>query len=438
MSEANEGARRRTRSADNGPRTVDFYFDFSCPYAYIASTQIEDLARRTGARLNVRPVLLGGVFKAIGQEQNLAATLGPSKTRHNLNDMRRFAAYHGVPLKMPAGHPLRTVEALRALLAAGEPFFPLAHHFYRAYWADGIDLSEKTGVEQVLTAAGLDAAKTMARAATQEIKDELRARTDEAVARGVFGVPALFVDGEPQLYFGQDRLAFVEEALGGKAAPMIEPIRAGESCAPAEFWFDYASPFTYLAAERIEQYFGEHARWRPLLIGGLFKTIGQVDVPLFAMGEAKRAHYMADMLRQAARYQIPFNFPSKFPMNTVLATRATLAAEMDGIPPAKIREMAKAIFRGYWAHDRDISDAAQLTALIDSVGLNGAQLVARTAAPEVKDALRKNTDEAAASGVFGAPTVVVQGEGEDAPGIFWGGDRLELAARAARGDRRVF
>jgi 2-hydroxychromene-2-carboxylate isomerase len=417
---------------------LDFYFDFSCPFAYLASTQIESLAKRTGAELRLRPVLLGGVFKAIGQEPNLAATLGPSRAKHNLNDMRRFAAFHGVTLKMPAGHPLRTVEALRALLAAGEPFLPLAHRFYRAYWVDGVNISTPEGVTRVLTEAGLDASKIIARAATPEIKDELRRRTDEAVQRGVFGVPAISVDGDPQLYFGQDRLGFVEEALGGNTSPVILSYRPGDYCAPVDFWFDYASPFTYLAAERVELYFGEHARWRPLLIGGLFKTVGQVQVPLFAMSESKRRISMADLVRQAKRYDIPFTYPQKFPMNTVLPLRVTLAAEIDGVPADKVREMSRRIFRAYWAQGRDISEPAIISEVASSVGLDGSKLVLRAADAPVKDELRNNTEEAAVAGAFGAPTFVVSGSGEDAPALFWGGDRLELAALAARGDRRVF
>src|SRR5688572_18165380 len=100
-------------------RAFDFVFDFSCPFAYLASTQVEDLAKRTGASLRAKPVLLGGIFKAVGQPPNLAATIGPQKARHNLLDQQRFAKLFGVPLHMPSGHPLRTVDALRALLAVG-------------------------------------------------------------------------------------------------------------------------------------------------------------------------------------------------------------------------------------------------------------------------------------------------------------------------------
>lgn len=383
-----------------------------------------------------RPILLGGVFKAVGQPANLAESLGPAKSRHNLNDMRRWASFFGVELKMPAGHPIRTVDALRALLAAAPngDFMPLAHRFFRAYWVEGIDLSTSDGVARVLREAGLDANAVMAKASTQEIKDELRKRTDEAIARGVFGVPAFFVEGDESLYFGQDRLSYVEAALGGDPRPICEPLAPGANGGfQTDFWFDYSSPFTYLATARVDKYFGDSARWRPMLLGGLFKTIGQVDVPLYAMSEAKRRHSMNDLVRQAKRLGLRFNFPSKFPMNTVLPLRATIAVEQSG---ADARAFAHRIFKAFWAEDRDISDPATVASLAKELGMDGIALLERASTQAVKDSLRKNTDDAATAGVFGAPTFVVHTP-TDEPALYWGGDRIELAALAARGDERV-
>src|SRR5262245_32208623 len=155
-------------------RVLEYGFDFSCPFAYLASTQVEALAKRTGATLVPRPLLLGGGFKAIGTAPNLVDTLSPAKARHNLNDMQRWAALFGVPLNVPIGHPRRTVDALRALLAAcpSEDFMPLAHRFFRAYWVEGIDLSTSDGVARVLREAGLDVAAVLGRAATRAIKEE--------------------------------------------------------------------------------------------------------------------------------------------------------------------------------------------------------------------------------------------------------------------------
>ncbi|MCA9683740.1 MAG: DsbA family protein [Myxococcales bacterium] len=137
------------------PTALRFYFDFSCPYAYLASTAVEATAARSGVELDPRPMLLGGVFRALETPQNLSATLSPAKARHNLADMQRQAARAGVPLNMPKHHPMRTVEALRTLLVVGPPYMPLAHHFYRAYWVDNIQISSPEGLREVLRRAGL-------------------------------------------------------------------------------------------------------------------------------------------------------------------------------------------------------------------------------------------------------------------------------------------
>ena len=407
-------------------KSFEFWFDFSCPYAYVASTRVEALAARVGADLDPRPMLLGGVFKARGTAQNLSGTLGPAKTAHNLNDMRRQAQMAGVPLQMPAGHPFRTVEALRCLLAIGAPFMPLAHHFYRAYWAEGRDLGQREVVVAVLREAGHDPEAVLARANSEAIKDELRRRTDEAVERGIFGVPTSFVGD--QLYWGQDRLDMVEAALGGD--PDLG--RPSGELAPVDLYFDYSSPFAYLALAQAEAVFGAAARWRPLLLGGLFRSVGTPDVPLFTQSPEKRRHTMQDITRQASRANVPFAWPSRFPINTVLALRLTLQAGLaDSLAG---RALIVRIARALWAEDRDISDPIVLTGLCDELGFPGAQLVA--AAVEAKSALFAATTAAESAGVFGVPTFIVHSPGREDL-LYWGVDRMLWAARAAAGDAIV-
>jgi len=404
-------------------KRLEFWFDFSCPYAYVASTRVEALAERVGARLDVRPMLLGGVFQARGTPQNLSQTLAPAKARHNLADMQRQAAAAGVPLVMPAGHPLRTVEALRCVLAAGEPFMPLVHRFYRAYWAEGRDIGRREVVAAVVGEAGLDVEEVLARASSDEVKAELRRRTDEAVARGVFGVPTMFVGEE--LYWGADRLAMVEAALGGEVPRSIE----ATAMVPVDLYFDYSSPFAYLALTRAEAVFGDAARWRPLLLGGLFRSIGTADVPLFTQSPEKQRHTRNDLERQARALGAAFVWPSRFPINTVLALRLTLAGGLTATRAG--RGLIVAIARALWAEDRDIADPSVLTGLADAHGFDGAALIARAGAPEIKQALRDATEAAQAAGVFGVPTFVVHRAGGDE--LFWGVDRLDQAARAAAG-----
>jgi 2-hydroxychromene-2-carboxylate isomerase len=195
---------------------LEYHYDFSCPYAYLASTQVRALASRTGASLDYRPFLLGGVFRAVGYPGMPLDESSPHRIRMNDLDMRRWAEHWGVPLVRPPTHPNRTVLALRATLASTD--VPAATHaLFSAYWARGEDVSSPDVVRAALDGAGLDGAALVARAEDPAIKDELRRRTDEAVARGVFGAPTFFVGSE--LYWGQDRMHLVERELRRVSQP---------------------------------------------------------------------------------------------------------------------------------------------------------------------------------------------------------------------------
>lgn len=400
-------------------RDLVFYFDFSCPYAYLASTRVEALTERTGARLVPRPILLGGVFAAQQTAQNLAAVMPVPKARHNLLDMQRQAEAFGVPLVMPATHPMRTVTALRAVLASGQLFGPLVHRFFEAYWVRGLDISGDEGVATVLTEAGLDAGAILEAARSPAIKDELRARTQQAVDDGVFGVPAFVVDGE--LYWGQDRMDEVEAALGGP--PPSEP--GGGDCAPVDFWFDFSSPWAYLASTRVEQVFGASVRFRPMLLGAVFKAVGTPMVPLHSFPPGKQALQARDLQRRSDRWGAQLRFSSHFPIRTTTALRAALLAGPDSV---KGRQLVHGLFRATWVEDRNTGDPTVIAACADAAGLDGAALVEQAGSPEARQLLFDATDAALDAGVFGAPTLVVEGAPTQ---LFWGGDRLGLAWRAA-------
>lgn len=183
-------------------RTLEFWFDYACPYAYLASTQVEALAARTGARLAWRPFLLGGVFRALGAPQVLP--LSPAKARLLLADQLRWADLYGVPLHHPVEHPRRTVSALRATLArSNDP--AVIHAFYRAYWVEGRAIESEEVVRRIAGEVDLEAQR-----------EPLRLATEAALALGIFGAPAFVVDGE--LWWGNDRMDMVEAALRAEAA----------------------------------------------------------------------------------------------------------------------------------------------------------------------------------------------------------------------------
>ena len=406
---------------------LQFWFDYSCPYAYLASTQVEAVAVRTGASLRARPMLLGGLFRHWGVSQRLYAELGEAKARHSMSDLARWASVFGVPLQMPAGHPFRTVDALRATLVVGAPM-SLIHAFYRAYWVEHRDLADRDVIRSVLAEQGHDVEVVMAEIETEAVKANLKAQTDEAIEHGFWGAPGFVVGDE--IYWGQDRLHQVEVALGGSPPPMYEP----GPMAPVDVYFDYSSPFAYFGVTRSESVFKEAARYHPMLLGAVFKTVGQANVPMFVMNDAKRRYMALDMKRFCEGFEIPFAFPTQFPLKSVLPLRVTLAAEAHASPEG--RRLVHRLFRAYWSDGRDISEPEVIIEVCDEVGLDGPQLIAATQDPAIKGALKERTEAAVAAGVFGAPTFVVH-QPERPPSLFWGVDRIELAARAARGDPAI-
>jgi 2-hydroxychromene-2-carboxylate isomerase len=193
-------------------RTLEFYFDYGSPYSYLADTQVEAITRRTGATLVRKPMLLGGVFKSTGNHS--PADL-PQKSTWSAFDMPLWARHYGVPFQRNPFFPINTLALMRGAAAAElDGSFAIYHPaIFRAMWVDGRNLNDMTEVAAVLAAAGLDAQKFGNRIQEQDVKDRLKATTDEAVGRGVFGAPTSFVDG--QMFFGNDRLPFVELALKG-------------------------------------------------------------------------------------------------------------------------------------------------------------------------------------------------------------------------------
>jgi 2-hydroxychromene-2-carboxylate isomerase len=193
-------------------RTLEFYFDYGSPYSYLADTQVEAIAKRTGATLARKPMLLGGVFKSTGNHSPAELS---QKSAWSAFDMPLWARQYGVPFQRNPFFPINTLALMRGAAAAQidgsfERYHPA---IFKAMWVDGRNLNDIKEVAAVLAGAGLDAQMFGNRIQDQDVKDRLKATTDEAVARGVFGAPTSFVDGK--MFFGNDRLPFVELALKG-------------------------------------------------------------------------------------------------------------------------------------------------------------------------------------------------------------------------------
>ncbi len=199
------------------PKTVEFFFDFGSPTSYLAWTQLPKLAADAGAQLVWRPMLLGGVFKATG---NASPVMVPAKGRWMHQDMARWAQRYGVPLAMNPHFPINTLTLMRgaAGLQLRQPadFERYVDTVYRAMWQTPCNMGDPAVLAQMLQRAGFDVEGLLALVNDPEVKARLVANTEEAVARGVFGAPTVFV-GE-QMFFGQDRLDFVREALSQGAS----------------------------------------------------------------------------------------------------------------------------------------------------------------------------------------------------------------------------
>jgi 2-hydroxychromene-2-carboxylate isomerase len=191
-------------------KSVEFLFDFGSPTSYLAYKQLPKIASRHGARIVWTPILLGAVFKATG---NTSPAMVPAKARYMNADMARFAKRYNVVLNFNTHFPVNTLALMRGAVAyqATNQFDIYVNAMFDAMWAHPRNLNDPGEVGQVLHDIGIRTADFMSRIEHVDVKEKLKANTEGAIARGVFGAPTFFVNGE--MFFGQDRLDFVEEAL---------------------------------------------------------------------------------------------------------------------------------------------------------------------------------------------------------------------------------
>ena len=191
---------------------IDFYFDFSSPYGYLASRRIDALAAAHGRKVAWRPILLGVAFKATGGAPLPSI---PIKGAYAMRDFLRSARFHGIPSKQPTIFPVSTISSVRAFywLQERDPAkaVELAKALYNAYFTADVDISKPENVAQIAGRLGVKAEDLAAGLNDQALKDRTKKEVDAAVAHGVFGSPYVIVDGEP--FWGMDRLDQVERWL---------------------------------------------------------------------------------------------------------------------------------------------------------------------------------------------------------------------------------
>ncbi len=196
--------------------TLEFFFDCSSPWTYLAFTRIQPAAARTGAAIVWKPILVGGVFNAVNRDvYERRANPDPRKAAYSAKDLKDWARLTGLKIVMPPPvFPVRATLAMRCALAAQEEgkVVEFSRSCFESYWSDGEDISRPEVLTQICAAAGLNAQRILARAQDEAIKNGLRANTDEVIARGGFGSPTMFVN-TTDMYFGNDRMELVEAAL---------------------------------------------------------------------------------------------------------------------------------------------------------------------------------------------------------------------------------
>lgn len=200
--------------------TLEFFFDVSSPWTYLAFERVEGIAKRTAAELVWKPFLVGGVFNKVNPSvyQRRENPI-PAKDAHYRKSMEDWAAYQGIALGRPSVFPLNSVKALRgAFVAINEgKIADYARGCFKAYWTDDKDISQEAELRAVVEGAGMDWDSFSAAIQTDEIKQMLFTNTDEIIERGGYGSPTVFVNGT-DMYFGNDQMELVEWALSGKKA----------------------------------------------------------------------------------------------------------------------------------------------------------------------------------------------------------------------------
>src|SRR5262245_38659444 len=205
---------------------IEFFFDCSSPWTYLAFHNIEPLAAEFGAAIAWRPILVGGIFNTVNPSVYASREKPvPLKQAYAHKDMQDWARVAGLRIKMPPTvFPVNSVKAMRGCLwlSPRDRLVPFARAVFEAYWGDDRDISQDPVLADICAGLGIDAPQLLARIGEPAIKDQLRANTDELMRRGGFGSPTMFVGGD-DMYFGNDRLPLVREALRRRAVSPAQP-----------------------------------------------------------------------------------------------------------------------------------------------------------------------------------------------------------------------
>ena len=195
-------------------KKLEFFYDCSSPWTYLAFSKIEEVAQRHNNELVWRPILVGGVFNAVNPSvyETRERPVKP-KARYYAKDLQDWAHLYGLKIGQPKVFPVNSVKAMRGAFVAHEhgKISPYSRCVFEQYWGEDRDISKDEVLRDIVGKVGLDEKEYFTKIASPDYKDKLKRNTDELIERGGFGSPTMFVDGE--MFFGNDRLALVEHAL---------------------------------------------------------------------------------------------------------------------------------------------------------------------------------------------------------------------------------
>ncbi|CAI6335540.1 unnamed protein product [Periconia digitata] len=449
---------------------LEFNYDISCPFAYIASTRVEALAARTRATLIYRPVLLGAIYRATSAPQGAAGSASdvynPTKKVVTARSMQRTLRRYRIAYNPPPQHPRKSVNALRLLhYVDGEDRRILTRKLFQAYWVDGRDVSNDEELLSIVRESGIENAGALSTStfSDADARKGLEEATADAIERGAFGVPGFWIpdvawkdfngnERKGRFYWGQDRMHFVEATLlslrnGGSwntvtglesLMPRCIPQNRAYGKVRMEFWYDFSSPWAFLGwsqLERLKRMFGSDLEitMKPFLLGILFREIGAPNMPMTAISPTKAIWSRQDHADWVQYWNsinaqngspdknIDFHWADVFPIRTPTVLRVAIAE------PSTVA----LLYRACWEQNANVSDDAVLTSVLDKNGYDGASLVRQANTTEIKTRLRELTAEAKSVGICGVPSYRLSQQGADGKyrqigGIVWGQDEMNV------------
>ncbi|GES91195.1 thioredoxin-like protein [Rhizophagus clarus] len=427
--------------------TVEFFYDLQCPWAYIASKRIEQITGRAKAKVIWTPVLLEDIYKAINGPQDKGSVMPLPKRQYIMKDLMRTVQRYNIELKFHPRHPIQTIYALRLLHATPQSHrAALTHAFYRLYWIDNADISDPSLLLNTARSLKIpyDEPLDSSIFSNEKYHNSLSSSTARAVKHGAPGVPSFWLEQYPgggRLYWGQDRLHFVEAALTSISTNVpleqMDLLKFYPRCSvenklndnkkkvkTLKFWFDLNSTYSYIAYTQLSWIKKQancevNIEYMPFLLGVIFERIGTPQTPLLKLNETRKAYDNKDM-HEWIRFwnqvgnKFKFRLPDVFPIGGINAARILL------LEPKTI----ECIYKACWVDNIPIGTSNDL--LIETLnksGFDGNALLQATQqnVNNVKDKLKENTERALKLGMFGAPVFQVD-DGE----LVWGQDRINV------------